>query len=123
MVEKMRHQFPKPPEAERRCPFCPDYVEDEIHFLLNCPTFSVHRKSLLSLAISTIADFNSLSELEKFQILMTEENIVKTSAKYIRTAFEVREFLIKPHRSNGLKHILSYIVNATIIIIVYVIFF
>ena len=101
MIEKMRHQFPKPPEAERRCPFCPDYVEDEIHFLLNCPTFSLHRKSLLSLAVSTIADFDSLSELEKFEILMTEENFVKTTAKYIRTAFEVREFLIKPHRSNG----------------------
>ena len=99
MVEKMRQQFP--PGAERRCPFCPDHVEDEINFLLNWPTFSVHSKSLLSLAINTIADFNSLSELEKFQILMTEENIVKTSAKYIRTVFEVREFLIKPQRSNG----------------------
>ena len=43
MIEKMRHQVPKPPERDRRCPFCPDLVEDEIHFLLDCPTFAVHR--------------------------------------------------------------------------------
>ena len=101
MIEKMRHQFPKPPEAERRCPFCPDHVEDEVHFLLHCPTFSLHRNALLSLATSTIVDFDSLSDIEKFEIFMTEENFAKMAAKYIRTAFEVREFLIKPHRSNG----------------------
>ena len=26
MIEKMRHDFPKPPESERRCPFCPNHV-------------------------------------------------------------------------------------------------
>ena len=101
MIEKMRHHFPKPPEAERRCPFCPNHVEDEIHFLLKCPTFSLHRKSLLSLALSTIPDFELLSDEEKFKILMSEENTLKTTAKYIRIASEVREFLIKPHRPNG----------------------
>ena len=101
MVEKMRHQFPKPPESERRCPFCPLNVEDEIHFLLNCPTFTIHRESLISLAINTIPDFEILSDVEKFQILMTEEKLVKTTAKFIRKAFELREFLIKPPRCNG----------------------
>ena len=79
MIEKMRHQFPKPPEADRRCPFCPDLGEDE----------------------NTIPDYNTLSVIDKFRILMIESGIIKTTAKYIRTAFEVREFLTKPYKCNG----------------------
>ena len=100
MMKKIRHQFPKPPESERRCPFCPDHVEDEIHFFLHRPTFSLQRNALLSLATSAIVDFDSLSYIEKSEISMTDKNFAKTAAKHIRTAFEVREFLIKPHRSN-----------------------
>ena len=100
MIEKMRHDFPKPPESERRCPFCPNHVENEIHFLLNFPTFTIHRESLITLATNTIPDFRTINDVEKFQILMTEKNIIKTTAKFIRIAFEVREFLVKPHRCN-----------------------
>ena len=85
MIEKMRHQFPKPPESERLCPFCQNLVENEIHFLLTCPTFSTHREQLISLATNTIPNFETLSITEKFQILMTENTIIKTTAKYIRT--------------------------------------
>ena len=99
LIEKARHQFPKSPEAKRRCPLCPDHVEDEIHFLLHCPTFSLHKNALLSLATSTIVDFESLSDIEKFETFMTDENFAKTAAKYIRTAFKVRKFLIRLHRS------------------------
>ena len=101
MIEKMRHQIPKPPEIDRRCPFCPDLVEDEIHFLLNCPTFLIHRAPLILLATNTIPEYNTFNNIEKFKILMTDENIIKTTAKYIRTTFEVREFLTRPHKCNG----------------------
>ena len=100
MIEKMRHDFPKPPESERRCPFCPNHVENEVHFLINCPTFSFHRDSLITLATNTIPEFRTCNDVEKIQILMTENDIIKTTAKFIRTAVEVREFLVKPHRCN-----------------------
>ncbi len=95
----MRHQFPKPPEAERLYPFCPDLVESEIHFLLNCTTFSAHRTPLLSLAENISPDCSELGEIEK--LLMTEDTIIKTTAKYIRMAFEVREFLMRSQKCDG----------------------
>ena len=45
MIEKGRHLNLK--KTDRKCPFCPS-LEDEIHFLLNCPTFSVLRDKMLS---------------------------------------------------------------------------
>ena len=101
MIEKMRHEFPKPPETDRRCPFCPDFVENEIHFLLVCPTFSIHRENLISLATRTIPNFRTLNDNEKFLLLMTENSIIRETVKYLRTTFEIREFLIRPHRHNG----------------------
>ena len=101
MIEKMRHQFPKPPETDRRCPFCPNFVENEIHFLLVCPTFSIHRENLISLATRTIPNFRTLNDNEKFLVLMTENSIIKETAKYLKTTFEVREFLTRPHKCNG----------------------
>ena len=101
MIEKMRHQFPKPPESERLCPFCKNLVENEIHFLLTCPTFSIHREQLISLATNTIPSYETLNITEKFQTLMTENTMIQTTAKYIRTAFDVREFLTRPHKRTG----------------------
>ena len=45
MIEKGRHL--KLERNERFCPFCPKYVEDEIHFLLVFKNFNPHRESLL----------------------------------------------------------------------------
>ena len=62
MIEKVRHDFPKPPEFERRCPFCSNHVENEIHFLLNFPTFTIHRESLITLATNTIPGFRTIKD-------------------------------------------------------------
>ena len=97
----MRHQFPKPPESEKLCPFCKNLVENEIHFLLTCPTFSTHREQLISIATNTIPSFETFSTEKKIQALMTENTIIKTTAKYIRIAFEVREFLTRPYKRTG----------------------
>ena len=57
MVEKLRHLRPKPDVHERVCPFCPDHVEDELHFLLICKTFQVNREILFSLANNALVGF------------------------------------------------------------------
>ena len=56
---------------------------------------------LLSLAENIRPGYGALGDLEKFKLLMTEDTIIKTTAKYVRTAFEVREFLMGPHKCNG----------------------
>ncbi len=45
-IEKGRHTVPKTPKEDRFCPFCPNKVEDEVHFLLDCPTYRVPRGEL-----------------------------------------------------------------------------
>ena len=37
MIEKGRHN-------NRKCPFCLTHIEDETHFLINCPIYSSIRK-------------------------------------------------------------------------------
>ena len=66
MIEKMRHLKPKPEVHERRCPFCPENVEDEQHFLINCKTFYVHRKTLLDYANTVFVGFIHLNDKQKF---------------------------------------------------------
>ena len=46
MIEKGRHL--KIDKTERFCPFCPNHVETELHFLLQCKTFSPLRRILIS---------------------------------------------------------------------------
>ena len=42
-------RYKKIPNPERFCPFCPSYVEDEIHSLINCRTYNETRKTLYTL--------------------------------------------------------------------------
>ena len=44
MIETGRHK--KLPKDLRVCPFCPTLVEDELHFLLQCPTYTTMRDAL-----------------------------------------------------------------------------
>ena len=44
MIEKGRHN--KIARDMRFCPFCPQKIEDEIHFLIECKCFETHRKEL-----------------------------------------------------------------------------
>ena len=44
MIEKGRHS--NVDKSLRFCPFCPNIVEDEKHFLLGCPTFKYLRSEL-----------------------------------------------------------------------------
>ena len=101
MVEKMRHLRPKPAVHERVCPFCPDHVEDELHFLLICNTFQVNREILLSLANNALVGFQQLSHEQQLIKLTGDSRTIKATSKYLRNSFEVREFLLKHHKGPG----------------------
>ena len=40
-------RYNKVPKEQRHCPFCPNYVEDEIHFLTQCPVYHNQREHLM----------------------------------------------------------------------------
>ena len=77
------------PIENRTCPFCPDKVEDELHFVCYCPKYSQLRFLL----------YNSMGE--SFLALTTEQKFIKLAqshqynlAKFISNAWQVRQNLL-----------------------------
>ena len=93
MIEIGRHQGIKSPE--RVCPFCPDKVEDEFHFLLKCPTYNNLRQNLIDEINPIIIGFYyPKDEQFLFWFLLNNPMISHLVARYIRLSMELRAFLL-----------------------------
>ena len=101
MIEKGRHQGLQ--ENQRLCPFCDNQIENEQHFVMECPTYNVLRQNLFD----NIADneneneFNGLNELEKFCFLLTSPDNGDLVSEYLNKTFQVRKFLAEKPKQNG----------------------
>ena len=96
-IEKLRHTTPKTPKENRFCPFCPKRVEDEVHFLLECPIYRIPRKEMIDNLTKEKPSFRREERDSQFIELMRPENVHLTS-KTIHRFFEIREFLFKSPR-------------------------
>ena len=65
----------------RLCPLCGVDVETETHALINCNAFDDLRTPLFSAAENVLVDFNNLTDLDKLVFILTNDNLVKISAK------------------------------------------
>ena len=84
------------PVHERTCFHCNTEVEDELHVLLFCPLYDDTRQELFNHAYMCNSDFLSYSTSEKFNFLLSDERIVKFSAKACNTILlERRNHLYK----------------------------
>ena len=84
------------PVNERTCFHCDDIVEDETHVLMCCPLYEHLRHDLIIKAESINQDFSNYSITEKFKYLLSNENIVKYSAKTCHNILiERRNYLYK----------------------------
>ena len=83
----------------RFCPFCINKIEDELHFLLECPCFEEHRTKFFH----NIRNINilHLNKIDKFVTLMTNINVIPQTAQYITQTMHVREYLLKKHKNNS----------------------
>ena len=79
----------KIPRELRFCPFCPNLVEDESHFLLFCPTYACLRTPLWNIHDEINPMFKFYSSNMKLKYLMM--NIDKDLALYITNCFELRK--------------------------------
>ena len=88
LVETGRHL--KIDRNLRFCPFCPSRIEDEIHFLIKCPTYKEIRDNLLP---KNILNNTQISDNDKFKYILSG-NELNTTAKFIYEAFEERKIAL-----------------------------
>ena len=69
MIVVGRHQ--KLPKTQRFCPFCPQLVEDKIHFLINCNRYAALRNPLLETCRELRQNVLFYHEKENFVFMMT----------------------------------------------------
>jgi len=75
----------------RLCELCsPDSIEDEKHFLLECPEYSDERELLYNAADEINPHFNALESDKKLEFLMQNEGITSPVVNYLHKAFEKR---------------------------------
>jgi hypothetical protein len=79
-----RYRYRPNSPANRNCPFCPGCVENEYHFLLNCPKYSQLRNSTLPIMFIT-----QHSEKKMVSLLATEK-YTKVVAFFVYKAFQMR---------------------------------
>ena len=93
MIEKGRHNRVR--KDLRFCPFCPNEIEDETHFLLSCKRFSKQREEFFNKINNVAGHFQYLNNAEKFKFLLTNNEIIRHTAQYLLQNFELRESLIQ----------------------------
>ena len=98
MIEKGRHQ--NIDKNLRFCPFCTDKVEDEKHFLLECPIYKFIRSDLYSEVKRVNASICNQPYSYRFLTLMRDINTAPV-ARFVYKAMELREYLqSKPKRND-----------------------
>ena len=95
MIEKGRHDNIQ--IQNRKCPFCPTHIEDEIHFLIKCPTYSTVREELIGMTSARIE--GPVTDESIFKFMMGNEKMVNLTAKFIARCNNVRQFLLEKHRN------------------------
>lgn len=85
------------PKEKRYCSFCPTLIEDEIHFLTQCPAYSTNRAKLMEEIDGRY--YQQTDQESLFVFLMTNNEITHHTAKFITTASYIREFLLKKFRN------------------------
>ena len=95
MIEVGRHH--NTPRDKRFCPFCPRRIENEFHFLYECPTFEHLRSRFLKPTTDTLPGFAFLHNDMKIHILLS--SMVNNTSKYIAKGMELRSFLLSKPKS------------------------
>ena len=98
MIEKGRHL--KLDVSQRICPFCEGgCLEDEYHFLLQCKTYASLRNELYLTAHTFSPYFEYYSMEQQLKILLSDEQIVCFTGKFVHKALALRRFLISKHKN------------------------
>ena len=97
MIEKGRHKPIKIDKKERKCYFCKNKIENEEHFMIECPLYTPFRRVLENICSEMYPRYKNLTGEQKFIFLMSNENenIIRKLGKYISESFIVRDRITK----------------------------
>ena len=99
MIEKGRHENLQ--RDDRVCPFCiQSVVEDESHFIFECPTYIHLRAQLYSEIEENYPPFNLLPTDDKLKIALGSFEVVNSTGIFLEKAFSLRDFLICRPKNN-----------------------
>ena len=96
-IEKGRHK--RMDKNFRFCPFCPNSIENEEHFMIQCQPYRALREKLFCCTKIQTNDFSRLIDQQIFIALMTDSKYIKKTASYICKCLQIREFLLKRHKN------------------------
>lgn len=85
-IEAGRWTRPVTPAGRRNCSVCENKLEDEFHFILECPLYTERRSLLIPRYYRIRPSMFKLVQLFN----SSEEKVVKDLAKYIFIAFKIR---------------------------------
>ena len=98
MVETGRYN--QTPHNNRFCPVCNSgIIEDEFHFLLHCPKYSIPREKFYNQIQHNFVNFNQLSCTELIIKLMNSQNFSVNShlLKFVSLCNDLRNNLLSNH--------------------------
>ena len=97
MIEKGRHFKPKLERNERKCYVCKNQIENEEHFLLNCPLFTPQRKGLEIICKENCERYDNLTQEQKFIFIMSNEDpkVINALGKFVANCSLLREKFIE----------------------------
>ena len=93
LIEKGRHMRPRLERNDRKCFNCADKIEDECHFVTECPLYIEERELLFDCCKQNCKNFNSLSRDQKFIFIFTNESesVAKALGRFIFQSLKIRE--------------------------------
>ena len=97
MIEKGRHEGKD--RSKRFCPFCPDDIENEMHFLLKCKAYKCIRQEFLDSAEKYVPPILERSDTQNFISLINKAP--GPTSNFVYKASEMREYLLRKHKVLG----------------------
>ena len=102
-IERGRYAKPKTPVEKRICYVCDHKaIEDEFHFLIQCPLYQEERKKMYAVYDNEIGSINVLSDPEKFIMIMSSKSIkmLLSLGNFIVNSMGKRDALYAPTNVN-----------------------
>ena len=88
-IETGRHHKPSLPPELRTCFTCKDQVENEIHFIVECPLYAALREKYIIVSFS--------ESTEHFVFTSKNINMLKNLSDYIKDALLLRDSKFHPN--------------------------